>query len=861
MAGRATTVIALSLRGVVAFVAWLCIVAAAGIALSPANAAGALNVGLQLEPPNLDPTSGAAAAIDDIVYANVFEGLTRITEDGNVAPALATRWTISADGRIYEFKLRRNVRFHDGSDFGADDVVFTFDRARSATSTNAQRPIFERIETVTAVNPFTVRITLKEPLGAFPIYLGWGDAVIVAQNSAASNATHPIGTGPFKFQRWRKGASVTLVRNENYWGARAHLDQINFIFIPDPTAAFAALMAGDVDGFPNYPAAENLALIERDQRFQIVFGAGEGEMLVAINNAKAPFNDIRIRRALNYAIDKQAVIDAGLFGYGTPLGSHFSPHHPAYIDLSNRYAYAPVQARRVLTDAGFADGFTTTLTLPPPAYARRGGEIIAAQLEAVGIDVTIRNLEWAQWLEQVFSNKAYDLTIVSHTEPLDIDIYARDDYYFQYNNENFNHLIAELRKTSDEAQRNQLYGEAQRILADDAVNIWLASSPKIAVWSKDVSGVWAHAPLQANDFTKADIANRAPVLAAGEAKPALPAFTILFVLAAAAAIAVIYFSRASPAFLASRLAGMAATLAAASVVIFLLIEVAPGDPAAYMMGLNADPASIAALKAELGLNQPAYIRYFTWIGGLMTGDFGVSYTYRVPVADLIAERFWVSLPLAMLAFVISTAIGIPAGVMAAARRGRPGGRAIITAAQAGVAVPNFWLAILLVLIFAVGIRWFSAGGFPGWDAGLLPGLKALFLPSIALALPQAAILTQIMRTSMLDVMDNDYVRTARAKGLSQTQVLRRHALRNALIPVLTILGLQFGFLLAGSIIVENVFYLPGLGRLVFQSIVQRDLIVVKSIVIVLVFAVIATAFFIDLAYGIVDPRLRRRGAS
>ncbi len=853
MARRLTSLFAFLMRTPVAIIAF-CLMAA------PAIAAGALNVGVQLEPPNLDPTSGAAAAIDEIVYANIFEGLTRITEDGSIAPALATGWTVSADGRVYEFELRRGVRFHDGESFDAEDVVFTFDRARSTTSTNAQRIIFERIKTVTAVDPLTVRITLNEPLGAFPIYLGWGDAVIVARGSAATNASHPIGTGPFKFKRWRKGASVTLVRNDAYWGRRPPLDQINFIFIPDPTAAFAALMAGDVDGFPNYPAAENLALIERDQRFQIVFGVGEGETLVAINNAHPPFNDIRIRRALNHAIDKQAVINAGLFGYGTPLGSHFSPHHPAYIDLSDRYAYDLAKARRLLAEAGFADGFSTTLTLPPPAYARRGGEIIAAQLEAVGIDVRIRNLEWAQWLEQVFSNKSYDLTIVSHTEPLDIDIYARADYYFQYQNENFNRVISALHETSNTAQRNKLYSQAQRILADDAVNIWIASSPKIAVWSSDVSGVWANAPLQANDFTKADIANRAPVLAAKATKSAFPIFTVWLIVAALGAAA-IYFSRASPTFLLNRLVGMAATLAAASVVIFLLIEVAPGDPAAFMMGLNADPESIAALKAELGLDHSALVRYFTWVGGLMTGDFGVSYTYRVPVADLIAERFWVSLPLALLAFVISTAIGIPAGVMAAARRGRPGGRAIITAAQAGVAVPNFWLAIMLVLIFAVGIRWFSAGGFPGWDTGLIPGLKALFLPAIALALPQAAILTQIMRTSMLGVMDNDYVRTARAKGLSHDQVLRRHALRNALIPVLTILGLQFGFLLAGSIIVENVFYLPGLGRLVFQSIVQRDLIVVKSIVMVLVFIVILTAFFIDLAYGVVDPRLRRRAAS
>ncbi len=829
--------------------------------LSRALAAGALNVGVQLEPPNLDPTSGAAAAIDEIVYANVFEGLTRITEDGTVAPALAESWTVSPDGLVYDFTLREGVRFHDGTAFDADDVVFTLDRARAPDSTNAQRPIFERIEKVEALGPFRVRLTLKEPLGALPTYLGWGDAVIVAPESAATNANHPVGAGPFKFLRWRKGASVALTRNDDYWGPPPALDRINFIFIPDPTAAFASLLAGDVDGFPNYPAPENLPLLEREDRFQVLYGAGEGEVIVAINNAKAPFNDIRVRRALSHAIDKEAVINAALFGYGTPIGSHFPPHRPAYVDLSQRYPYDPARARALLAEAGYPDGFATTLALPPPVYARRGGEVVAAQLEAVGVRVSIRNLEWAQWLDQVFANKNYDLSIVAHTEPLDIDIYARDDYYFNYRNDAFKALIDRLRGESDPETRIALYRQAQQIIADDAVNVFLTAGPKIAVWSKDVTGVWRDAPLQANDFTKTDVVGRAPVAQTAQQAGSFPALAVVFVIVAAAFAGVAYFGRASPAFLFGRFVSMALTLLAASVVVFLLMEVAPGDPALFMMGLNADPASVAALRAELGLDRPVPVRYFQWIGGLVAGDFGTSYTYRVPVGELIAERVWISLPLAIFAFAMSTAIGIPAGVAAAAWRKRTGGRAILAAAQAGIATPNFWLAILLVLIFAAGLRWFSAGGFPGWDAGFLPAMKSLFLPAVALALPQAAILTQIMRSAMIDTLGDDYIRTARAKGLSYRQVLGRHALRNALIPVLTILGLQFAFLLAGGVIVENVFYLPGLGRLVFQSIVQRDLIVVKSIVMVLVFAVILAAFFVDLAYAVVDPRLRRKGAS
>ena len=306
-----------------------------------------------------------------------------------------------------------------------------------------------------------------------------------------------------------------------------------------------------------------------------------------------------------------------------------------------------------------------------------------------------------------------------------------------------------------------------------------------------------------------------------------------------------------------RLISLIISLAVASLVIFFVIEVAPGDPASFMLGINAQPDTIAALRSELGLDVPKIERYLTWVGGMVTGDFGTSYTYRTPVVQMIADRLWVSLPLALYALGLSTLIAFPAGIYAAARRGKAGDMAVMGATQLGVAVPNFWFAMLLVLLFALKLRWFSAGGFPGWEAPLL-GLKALTLPALALALPQAAILARVMRSSLIDILHEDFIRTARAKGLSRRQALWRHGVRNALIPVLTIIGLQFSFLLAGAIIIEQVFYLPGLGRLVFQAITARDLIVVESVVMLLVFAVIAVNFLVDLAYAAVDPRLRQR---
>ena len=309
-------------------------------------------------------------------------------------------------------------------------------------------------------------------------------------------------------------------------------------------------------------------------------------------------------------------------------------------------------------------------------------------------------------------------------------------------------------------------------------------------------------------------------------------------------------------YVTRRLIALGLSLAVASVLIFAVVDLVPGDPASYMLGTGARPDTLAALRAQLGLDQPFALRYARWIGGVVTGDLGDSFTYRSPVAALILARLQVTLPLALLALGLAVAIAFPLGMLAAARRGRPADAAVMAGTQIGMALPNFWFAMLLVLVLAVRLRWLPAGGFPGWSHPLA-ALRALVLPAVALALPQAAILARVLRSALIETLGQDYVRTARAKGLSAAQALRRHALRNALIPVLTILGMQFSFLLAGAIIIENVFYLPGLGRLIFQAITQRDLIVVQGAVLVLVAAVILVTFLVDLGYGLIDPRLRR----
>jgi peptide/nickel transport system substrate-binding protein len=485
-----------------ALAAGLVIGATAALAPFAAQAARTdIVLGVRLEPPHLDPTAGAAAAIDEITYANIFEGLTRIDKEGAVQPWLAKSWSISEDGRTYTFKLQEGVTFHDGTTFDAEDVKFSLDRARAEDSTNAQKPLFAGIEAVNVIDPATVRVTLAKPNGGFLFNLGWGDAAMVAPESAETNKTKPVGTGPFRFSNWAQGDNIEIVRNDAYWGDPVALEKATFKIIADPAAALASLLAGDVDAFPLFLAPENLPMLEVDPRFTVAVGTTEGETILAMNNKAGPLSDVRVRRAISHAIDRQAIIEGAMFGIGTPIGTHFAPHHPAYVDLTDTYPLDLDKAKALLAEAGYPDGFKATIKLPPPTYARRGGELIASDLKKIGVELEIVPLEWAQWLSEVFKGKDFDFTIVSHTEPMDIGIYGRKDYYFQYDSARFDETMAKLEDASDTETRYQLMGEAQRIITEDAVNVYLFQFAKAGVWASGLTGLWVNAPIQANDLT------------------------------------------------------------------------------------------------------------------------------------------------------------------------------------------------------------------------------------------------------------------------------------------------------------------------------------------------------------------------
>jgi peptide/nickel transport system substrate-binding protein len=823
----------------------------------PALAHPGLVVALQLEPPNLDPTSGAAAAVDDVTYGTMFETLVKLDAQGQPRPGLAIGWTISPDELTYLFNLRPGVRFHDGTRFDAASAAFSLRRIAAPGSSNAQASAFAVVRSIEAVGPLLLRVALRERDADFLRLLSYGDADMISPASAATLAAAPVGTGPFRYASWRRGDAIMLTRNADYWGAPAHEPLLTFRFIADASAAFAAMKAHDVDLFPDFPAPETLAQLRADPSLKVVVGPTEGQVILAFNQRSGPLADLRVRQAISYALDRRAIIDGAMFGYGVPIGSHFAPQDPDYVDLTGRYPHDLAAARRLLAAAGYGSGMSLSLKLPPPAYARRSGEIIASELAAVGIRATIQNLEWAQWLDEVYGRHAFDMTIVNHAEPYDYDIYGRDDYYFGYHSAEVKRLLAASRATGDPAERRAVFAALQQRLADDAANGFLFEFPRLGVQDALLADAWINTPNQAVDFATVRLAGSEMTVGSGPSR-SFGRRAAWLALGGIAATLIALARFLGPAALARRLGVLALTMLAASALIFLLVQIAPGDPAAFMMGLDASPKAVAALHAELGLGGPPIARYLRWLGGmLLHGELGTSYTYRVPVSGLIAERLAVSLPLALMATLVSIFVGVPLGTLAARDQGRAFDRIATWGARIGIALPSFWLAILLVLFFSVSLRWLPSGGFPGWGAGVDAAMAALALPVAALGLPQAAILARVTRVALLDQLGQDYVRTARAKGASADVAVFRHALPNALGPVAVVLGLQVPFLLAGSAIVENVFFLPGLGRLLLQAVAQRDLIVVQAIVLLLVAAAILASFAADIAQAVIDPRVRR----
>ncbi|MDA1098384.1 MAG: ABC transporter substrate-binding protein [Proteobacteria bacterium] len=480
------------------------VVAMAALAALPFGAQAAknsVNVAMTLEPPGLDPRANAAAAIGQIALYNIYENLTHINQDATVSPMLAKSWSISDDGLVFTFDLVQGVKFHDGSDFTAADVKYTFEANAAEDSKNKRKDRFVNMAKVEAPDANTVRITLKEARPMFLFWMGESTAVIVGQESAATNATKPIGTGPFKFVSWVKGDSVLMEKNADYRDAASvRLDKVKFRFINDQAAQVAAMMSGDLDLIPFSRASAGLGALQANPDIEVSFGTTEGETILSTNNKHPALAKLKVRQAIAHAIDRKEIIDGAMFGAGIPIGTHFAPHNPDYLDLTGTYPLDRAKSKALLVEAGYPDGLALSLKLPPVPYAREGGQIVAQQLNKAGFKITIENVEWAVWLKQVYKQKTYDLSIVSHVEPMDIGIYAQTDYYFQYDNKEFNDIMAKADGARDPAMRSEYLKLAQKKLAGDAVNGFLFQLAKTTVRKKDLMGVWTNSPMFVNDM-------------------------------------------------------------------------------------------------------------------------------------------------------------------------------------------------------------------------------------------------------------------------------------------------------------------------------------------------------------------------
>jgi peptide/nickel transport system substrate-binding protein len=483
----------------------LSLLLACTFAASPAHAQArkdTLVLGMTLEPPGLDPTAGAASAIAEVTLYNVFETLTKIGSDGQPRPLLASSWTVSPDLRGWTFKLRPGVKFQNGEPCDAAAVKFSFERAADKGSPNKDRATFANIDSIATPDATTVVLSLKNGNPDLLFQLGQATAIVVEPKSAAGNNTQPVGTGPYRLEGWSKGSSVTLARWDGYRDAAAvKLKRVTMRFISDPAAQVAALLSGDVDVFPRVAAARSLKQFkDQPRKFQVLIGGSRAKTILAMNHKRKPLDDVRVRRAITAAIDRQAVIDGAAEGYGVPIGSYYVPGAPGYIDTTAINPYDPAKARALLHQAGIAPPLELTLKLPPTPYARQGGEIVAAMLAKVGIVAKIENIEWAQWLSGVYGQKAYDLTLISHVEPLDFGNFARPNYYWGYESPAFNALWTKIQSTIAPDERNRLLAQAQRLVAEDAVSVYLYQPTWITVAHARLRGLWQDMPLFVNDL-------------------------------------------------------------------------------------------------------------------------------------------------------------------------------------------------------------------------------------------------------------------------------------------------------------------------------------------------------------------------
>ena len=465
---------------------------------------GSLIIAVGDEPPGLDPTASASAAIDRVVYANIMEGLVKVDRNGQFVPGLAASWDVSSDGKVYTFHLRKGVSFHNGEPFNAQVAKWNIERATTEGTKNAHPEFFRVIANIETPDSNTLKLTLKDVDALFIVHLAEGDGVMLPMKGYENMAAAPVGTGPFKFSKWSRGDSVEMVRNDKYWNPRLpYLDKVTYRFIKDPSAQVAALKAGDIDIIGWLLAPELAPAISKDKRFKVLAGASTSEVIMSTNNKAKPFDNKLVRQAVAYAIDRDAVNELVISGYGTKIGSHWPPVTPYYKDMTGRFPYDPAKAKKLLAQAGYPNGFEANIKLPVIyPYAQRAGEVIADMLGQVGIKLEIEVVEWGVWLDRVFKQKDFQLSMIGHAEAWDIGIYANPNYYFQYDSQEFRDAYDKALKAPNEAEKAKWFGRCQEIVAEDAVNGFLFLSPALSAMKAELMDWWENYPTIAMDSSE-----------------------------------------------------------------------------------------------------------------------------------------------------------------------------------------------------------------------------------------------------------------------------------------------------------------------------------------------------------------------
>jgi peptide/nickel transport system substrate-binding protein len=485
----------------VALAALVMLMAAGSVA--PAQAPSSLVVQTGTEPPGLDLTATPASATAAVVLYNVQECLVKVDRHGKIVPWLAERWHTS-DNRNYTFFLKRGVRFHNGRELKASDVKFAIERAMDPETKHPYPGYYSAIGDIIARDDYTITFSLKELNANFLLNMARQGSVIYPREAVDTLKTAPVGTGPFKVAEWVRGDRIVLTRNPDYHEkGLPKLDRVTFRFIPDPNAALAALKAGDIDASIFGLGPEHVAELQKDARFTVTIGETTNDVIMAMNNSRKPFNDVRVRRAITYGVNKPEVVKGAMFGFARVIGSNVDPLNPYFVDLSQAMPYDPAKAKQLLAEAGYASGFETVLKVAPQYYYTvRTGEVIANQLQKIGVKVRIEQIEWGQWLSRVWKEADYDLTIIGHAEAWDISNYANPKYYFRYDSPKFQEVFKKSEVTVDDKARRELYVQMEKMQVEEAPVVFLYIHPRLVVTKKGVHGFWKDLPIPSADLSE-----------------------------------------------------------------------------------------------------------------------------------------------------------------------------------------------------------------------------------------------------------------------------------------------------------------------------------------------------------------------